>query len=973
LPEGVNELTVDVVDAAGNTATTTQNVTVDSEVTAPTIALESTGSDSVYNLEELGDDGTITATIAIPDAVENDLISINGETARAITAEEITAGEITVEVAPGAEVTAQITDQAGNTSESVTADALGADTGVLTAPTDDDEAAAITSDLTDDSNSGSTEDTVTNDSTPEITGVTEAGASVTVTYIDAEGGEYTTDPVIADENGKYTVAIPDSNALPEGVNELTVDVVDVAGNEDKTIQNVTVDTEVTAPTITNVIDADGDLVNVTLYGTGEVGQVITLHAISESATAGNNTQVGDYVAVTTTNPITVDANGNWSVDISAMPETPLNDNEFFKATQTDIAGNVSDFSNVSHFWHGEYQNVLTETEDDFVMMGTGNDTISINKNDDNDHVVIDGGDGEDTARFDGKQSDYVITTDSNGHTIVTENVSTDSDDNGSGDINELRNFESIIFTGDETHVEITGVAISSSFSEVSIYSGSYLTTGAGAVLNGGIFSGTYTTIGALGTLEGNISSGGYTTAGAGAKVTGSVLSGEAVTAGADSTIDGAVAAVAAITEGAGATAGTSQHALDPSLMVSEQLDAKMRVADAQDTLKAMEGTTLASSLGNTTLVAGVYESGGLSTTAGTTLKLDGQGLANQTWIFNVVGTLALGADTKIEIINAGEGASVIWNAYSGFASIGANAEILGTVYAQDYISVGANTSITGPNGTNGGLFTQNNYMIFGAGVSVGNADNTANSANAASANEVTGTAKANSLVTIHSEESVLGTVTTDNIGNFTYTLTALNVITLAAETNQTITASIDIGSETITSDAFTYNDQLGGSYGDDTLIGSVGIDTIEGGIGDDILAGGFGNDYLIGGDGADTFIWNDGDTGVDHIKDFNLAEGDKLDLSDILLVTEGDVLDHYLNFSSDGTNTTIDVFVGGDASDAVTPSQTIILDGVDLVGSSDAVIINDLFSGDNAGALIISDISTIDLETKVIDIPDDSQ
>jgi Ca2+-binding RTX toxin-like protein len=352
------------------------------------------------------------------------------------------------------------------------------------------------------------------------------------------------------------------------------------------------------------------------------------------------------------------------------------------------------------------------------------------------------------------------------------------------------------------------------------------------------------------------------------------------------------------------------------------------------------------------------------------LTLDGQNLANQTWIFNVTSILALGANTKVELINAGEGASVIWNAHAGYTSIGAGAEVLGTIYAQNYISVGADVIVTGPNGTNGGLFTQSNYMTFGAGVHVGIADSPESSV---TTNVVTGTAEAGSLVTIHDYSGEdLGTVTADSTGNFTYTLTAVNIMTLAAETNNSVTASIDIGGDTFTSEAFTYNDQLVGSYGDDTLVGSVGIDTIEGGIGADILKGGDGNDYLIGGDGADTFIWQDGDAGIDIIKDFSFAEGDKLDLSDILQVTTGNVLDDYLNFSSANSDTTIDVFVGGDASAAGTPNQTIILEGVDL-GSDDVVIINNLFNGDNAGTLIISDVPAIDSSTMVLnEIPETS-
>jgi large repetitive protein len=73
--------------------------------------------------------------------------------------------------------------------------------------------------------------------------------------------------------------------------------------------------------------------------------------------------------------------------------------------------------------------------------------------------------------------------------------------------------------------------------------------------------------------------------------------------------------------------------------------------------------------------------------------------------------------------------------------------------------------------------------------------------------------------------------------------------------------------------------ELHGSGGDDHLVGSQG---------DDILYGGAGSDILTGGLGSDTFAWTLPDAGsasqpaVDTITDFNLQQGDRLDLSDML-------------------------------------------------------------------------------------------
>ncbi|WP_211217237.1 Ig-like domain-containing protein [Psychromonas ossibalaenae] len=224
---------------------------------------------------------------------------------------------------------------------------------------------------------------------------------------------------------------------------------------------------------------------------------------------------------------------------------------------------------------------------------------------------------------------------------------------------------------------------------------------------------------------------------------------------------------------------------------------------------------------------------------------------------------------------------------------------------------------------------------------------------------------------------------TDNLGNnlganlvgaeFTVTLSDGTVLagTYVSDGNGGATGYIDNNGET--TDPIDNVLHLEGLAGDDVLVAGDGNDWLEGGSGDDLLIGGKGDDQLIGGQGADTFVWlaGDADGGTDHIQDFNIAEGDKLDLSDLLHVKLGDTLDDYLNFSSDDGKTIIDVFVDGDAGKtAAQVSQTIVLDGVDL-GSDDVTVINDLFKENNSGALIISDITAIDDQGVVIEIPDD--
>ncbi|SDT65642.1 LapA family giant adhesin [Pseudomonas granadensis] len=127
------------------------------------------------------------------------------------------------------------------------------------------------------------------------------------------------------------------------------------------------------------------------------------------------------------------------------------------------------------------------------------------------------------------------------------------------------------------------------------------------------------------------------------------------------------------------------------------------------------------------------------------------------------------------------------------------------------------------------------------------------------------------------------------------------------------------------------NDILFGSGGNDLLDGGKGNDILLGGSGNDTLIGGKGNDILIGGSGADTFVWKAGDTGSDVIKDFKAADGDRIDLRDLLQGETGSTIDNFLKITTvDGTSS-LQVssggkFNSGDAA-AATPDVTIKLEG----------------------------------------------
>ncbi len=135
--------------------------------------------------------------------------------------------------------------------------------------------------------------------------------------------------------------------------------------------------------------------------------------------------------------------------------------------------------------------------------------------------------------------------------------------------------------------------------------------------------------------------------------------------------------------------------------------------------------------------------------------------------------------------------------------------------------------------------------------------------------------------------------------------------------------------------------------GNDVINAGLGNDTINAGIGNDVLIGGLGNDTLTGSAGADVFVWNLGDQGsdtaaVDTITDFNTAEGDVIDLRDLLQGENSENITDYLSFSISGGNTTINIKHTGAGS----ITQQIVLEGVDLssFGTDTQAIIDNLIN-----------------------------
>ncbi len=116
------------------------------------------------------------------------------------------------------------------------------------------------------------------------------------------------------------------------------------------------------------------------------------------------------------------------------------------------------------------------------------------------------------------------------------------------------------------------------------------------------------------------------------------------------------------------------------------------------------------------------------------------------------------------------------------------------------------------------------------------------------------------------------------------------------------------------------DDMIKGRSGNDWLLGGLGADTLIGGAGDDTLYGGAGADNLSGNTGADLFLIDAAslDGSVDDIKDFTAAEGDVIELRNILPQDLGaDAIGSYLRIWKAGTVGLLQYDASGMATDWV--------------------------------------------------------
>ncbi len=115
--------------------------------------------------------------------------------------------------------------------------------------------------------------------------------------------------------------------------------------------------------------------------------------------------------------------------------------------------------------------------------------------------------------------------------------------------------------------------------------------------------------------------------------------------------------------------------------------------------------------------------------------------------------------------------------------------------------------------------------------------------------------------------------------------------------------------------------------GNDILDGGAGNDTLYGEGGNDILIFGLGADQLYGGTGADTFAMTLVDGLVDKIYDFNAAEGDVINIHDVLQGYDplSDDIANFVRLVQSGSDTAIQINADGEGAFV---TATLIMGGV---------------------------------------------
>ncbi|WEN46428.1 BapA/Bap/LapF family large adhesin [Acinetobacter baumannii] len=345
LIDGPHTVTVTATDPAGNTATDTATLTIDTVpadlIGAITIP-EDLNGDGILNADELGTDGSFNAQVALgPDALDGTVVNVNGVN-YTVTAADLANGYITAAIPVTGEgpvaIHAEAVDAQGNVDVAdadvtVTVDTLPADLiGAITIPEDLNGDGILNADELGTDGSFNAQVALGPDAL-DGTVVNVNGVNYTVTAADLA-------------NGYITAAIP---VTGEGPVAIHAEAVDAQGNVDVADADVTVTVDtvpadlIGAITIPEDLNGDG-ILNADELGTdgsfnAQValgpdaldGTVVNVNGVNYTVTAADlaNGYITAAIPVTGEGPVAihaeaVDAQGNVDVadaDVTVTVDT----------------------------------------------------------------------------------------------------------------------------------------------------------------------------------------------------------------------------------------------------------------------------------------------------------------------------------------------------------------------------------------------------------------------------------------------------------------------------------------------------------------------------------------------------------------------------------------------------------------------------------------------------------------------------
>ncbi|WP_439900886.1 Ig-like domain-containing protein [Vibrio cholerae] len=390
LAEDSYTVTATVTDPAGNTGTATDDGSVD--VTAPEVTVHAPDNTNDTTPTIIGTTDApagSTVTLVVTDADGNE---------QTLTATVQPDGSYSVDVTtPLAEgdyqVTASVTDLAGNTGTAT-------DNGSV-----DVTAPVITVDAPDN----------TNDTTPTITGTTDAPAGSTVTLVvtDADGNEQTLTATVQPD-GSYSVDV--TTPLAEGNYKVDASIIDPAGNTGTATDDGSVD--ITPPEL----GIDLDPIVVGDDNTVNKAEADDKASVTLSGTVRGDAKVGDDITLTLGDGSKLETkvvdlgNGQLGFSTSTTADKLVGGSSIkAEITVTDAAGNSTTATDSERY---SVDTVAPELGIDLDPIVVGDDnTVNKAEADDKASVTLSG-----TVRGDAKVGDTITLTLGDGSKLETKVV-----------------------------------------------------------------------------------------------------------------------------------------------------------------------------------------------------------------------------------------------------------------------------------------------------------------------------------------------------------------------------------------------------------------------------------------------------------------------------------------------------------------------------------------------------------------------